>query len=367
LAHALHPDEDAMLARAALRLWSLPLAGLLALTAPALAADGGKEKKPERPPVREVLDVPYAGKNDERQSLDVFAPRDAKGRPVVLFVHGGAWVFGDKNFFGLYRSVGQFLARHGVVAVLINYRLSPLVRHPEHVKDVARAYAWVRRHARDYGGDPEQLFLCGHSAGGHLVALVATDPAYLNDPALKLTAADRAALRGVIAVCGVYRIPKPDEFSEMARDMLKAFQAAGGGRAALATGLSLLMRGGSDLNLFRLVFGDGEKVREQASPLNHVRKGMPPFLVLYAEYEMPKLAGMAVEFARALQRAGNEAEVHQMNGYDHDRILVHTERPDDPVGKMLLQFIRTHGRANAGQGAPKAERKPARSAGDGGR
>jgi acetyl esterase/lipase len=358
-----------MLARTAFRrLWSLPLAGLLALAAvPATAADAGKEKKPERPPIREVFDVPYAGKNDERQALDVFAPRDAKGRPVVLFVHGGAWVFGDKNFFGLYRSVGQFLARHGIVAVLINYRLSPLVHHPEHVKDVARAFAWVRRHIRDYGGDPDDIFLVGHSAGGHLVALLATDPTYLNDPGLKLTAADRAALRGVIAVCGVYRIPKPDEFSEMARDMLKAFQAAGGRQAALATSLSLLMRGGSDLNLFRLVFGDGEKVREQASPLYHVRKGLPPFLVLYAEAEMPKLAGMAVEFTRALQRAGNEAEVHQMNGYDHDRILFHTERPGDPVGKMILQFIRAHSRAKAERGAPKAEQKPARSAGDGGR
>jgi acetyl esterase/lipase len=285
----------------------------------------------------------------------------------VLFVHGGAWVFGNKNFFGLYRSVGQFLARHGIVAVLTNYRLSPLVRHPVHTQDVARAYAWVRRHVRDYGGDPDQIFLVGHSAGGHLVALLATDPAYLNDPALKLTAADRAALRGVIAVCGVYRIPKPAEFSEMAQDMLKAFQAAGGGRAALATGLSLLMRTGRDLNLFRLVFGEGEKVRQQASPLFHVRKGLPPFLVLYAEAELPKLAGMAVEFTRALQRAGNQAEVHQMNGYDHDRILFHTNRPGDAVGRMILQFIRSHSRASTERGTPKAEQTPARSGSDGGR
>jgi acetyl esterase/lipase len=357
-----------MRTRAALRrFWFFALAGLLGLAAPGRAAECAKEKKPERPPIREVFDVPYAGKNDERQMLDVFAPTGAKGRPVVLFVHGGAWVFGDKNFFGLYRSVGQFLARHGVVAVLTNYRLSPLVRHPQHVKDVARAYAWVRRHVRDYGGDPDQIFLVGHSAGGHLVALLATDPSYLNDPALGLKPAARAALRGVIAVCGVYRIPKPDEFSEMANDMLKAFQTAGGGRAALATGLTLLMRTGRDLNLFRLVFGAGDKVREQASPLYHVRKGLPPFLVLYAEAELPKLAGMAVEFTRALQRAGNQAEVHQMNGYDHDRILFHTNRPGDAVGKMILRFIRSHSRASAERGAPKAEQAPARSGGDGGR
>jgi acetyl esterase/lipase len=332
-----------MVARAAFRHLFLPFAGLLALAAPALGrAEGGEDKKPERPPICKVYDVPYAGNNDERQALDVFAPRGAKDCPVVLFVHGGAWVFGDKNFFGLYRSVGQFLARHGVVAVLINYRLSPLVRHPEHVKDVARAFAWVRRHAGEYGGDPDQIFLCGHSAGGHLVALLATDARYLQGPDLRLTAADRAALRGVIAVCGVYRIPEPDEFAEMANGMLKAFQAAGGGRAALSTVLTLLMRGGRDLNLFRLVFGEGDKVREQASPLSHVRKGLPPFLVLYAEAELPKLAGMAVEFTRALQRAGGSAEVHQMNGYNHDNILFSVNRPGDPAGKMVLQFIRAH-------------------------
>jgi acetyl esterase/lipase len=344
-----------MAARAAFRL-SLPFAGLLALTAAGpLRAEGGKEKKAEPPAIREVFDVPYAGKADERQALDVFAPRGAKGCPVVLFVHGGAWVFGDKNFFGLYRAVGQFLARHGVVAVLINYRLSPLVRHPAHVKDVARAYAWVRRRVRDYGGDPDQIILCGHSAGGHLAALLATDASYLKDPALGLTAADRVALRGVIAVCGVYRIPKPAEFSEMARGMLKAFQAAGGGRAALSTVLTLLLRSGRDLNLFRLVFGDGDKVREQASPLSHVRKGLPPFLVLYAEVELPKLAGMAVEFTRALQRAGDSAEVHEMNGYNHDNILFSVNRPGDPVGKMILKFIRAHARGNGEGGMGNGE------------
>jgi acetyl esterase/lipase len=345
-----------MVARAAFRRLSLPLACLLALAAPALARAGvGEDKKAAPPAIREVFDIPYAGQTDERQALDVFAPRGAKGCPVVLFVHGGAWVFGDKNFFGLYRSVGQFLARHGVVAVLINYRLSPLVRHPEHVKDVARAYAWVRRHAREYGGDPDQLFLCGHSAGGHLVALLATDASYLKDAALGLTAADRAALRGVIAVCGVYRIPKPDEFAEMANDMLKAFRAAGGGRAALSTVLALLLRSGRDLNLFKLVFGEGEKVREQASPLSHVRKGLPPFLVLYAEAELPKLAGMAVEFTRALQRAGGSAEVHQIFGCNHDNILFSVNRPGDPAGQMILKFIRDHARGNAERGTRNAE------------
>src|SRR5438270_867168 len=84
---------------------------------------------------------------------------------------------------------------------------------------VGRADAWTRRHVRDYGGDPDRIILCGHSAGGHLVALLATDETYLKDPALKLTDADRAAIRGVIGVCGVYRVPGPQEFKAMTVEM----------------------------------------------------------------------------------------------------------------------------------------------------
>src|SRR4051812_16796841 len=81
---------------------------------------------PKGPPfgVEEKFDVRYHDDNP-RQVLDVFWPKGAEGRPVVLFVHGGGWMFGDKNLFGLYRGVGRFLASKGYVAVLTNYRLSP--------------------------------------------------------------------------------------------------------------------------------------------------------------------------------------------------------------------------------------------------
>ena len=108
-----------------------------------------------------------------RNELDVFAPKGEKGErfPVVIFIHGGTWMFGDKDFFGMYRGAGKYLAKNGVVAVMINYRLSPLVRHPEHARDVARAYAWTVKKIEKYGGDPDRIILAGHSAGGHLAAL----------------------------------------------------------------------------------------------------------------------------------------------------------------------------------------------------
>jgi acetyl esterase/lipase len=315
--------------------WGMALGAALGL--PPAAARAG-DPAPGTFAVRERHDVRYHSGHG-RQTLDVFAPQGAAGRPVVLFVHGGAWAFGDKNLFGLYRGVGRFFARNGVVAVLVNYRLSPAVRHPEHARDVARAFAWARRHARDYGGDPDRIVLCGHSAGGHLVSLIATDDGYLKDPALGLTGRDRAALRGVIAVCGVYRIPAEDEFREMFGECLSCLRVGKTPVVPSALIPVLARHGTGRLSLMRMVFGEGEEVRRQASPVAHVRPGLPPFLVLYATMEVPRLADMAVEFVEALQRAGNAAELREMRGYTHNTILFGLNRPGDAAGAALLGFV----------------------------
>jgi acetyl esterase/lipase len=307
-------------------------AGLTALAAPAAAAAPPG-------PVREALDLRYAKGGNSRHVLDVFAPRGAKRAPVVLFVHGGTWMFGDKNFFGLYRGVGRYLARHGAVAVSVNYRLSPAVKHPAHVRDVARAFAWARAHVAEYGGDPDHIILCGHSAGGHLVALLATDETYLKDPALKLTSRDRQAVRGVIGVCGVYRIPGPDEFKEMAGHIVaRLVRPENGATRAKALVVPVLLRASLALNPFEMVFGNDRDVQTKASPLAHVRAGLPPFLIIYAEAEAPNLASMANEFTKALRAAGNKAEIRQFGGTRHNSILFNLT-DDSPVGKALLDFV----------------------------
>src|SRR5262245_20687187 len=146
-----------------------------------LLAGSARAAEPAGFKVRSTLDVPYVPNAGHRQKLDVFRPEGQTGQPVVLMVHGGAWVIGDKDFHGLYRDVAEGLAKQGLVVVTANYRLSPWVRHPEHVKDVARAFAWTRKNVKEHGGDPDQIYLCGHSAGGHLVALLATDESLLRD------------------------------------------------------------------------------------------------------------------------------------------------------------------------------------------
>ncbi len=288
---------------------------------------------------RQDLDVHY-GDAGKQQTLDVFAPANAQAAPVVLVVHGGSWVRGDKDFWGLYRNVGRFLARNGIVALMVNYRLSPAVHHPEHVKDVALAFAWACRHAAAYGGDPTRIFLCGHSAGGHLAALLATDEAYLNSPELKLTARDRAALRGVIGVSGVYRIPPPEEYDRWAGAFVDRFMHRAGTDAASSPVLgAVLHQLGHDLNPFRLAFGTDPAICRQASPLYHVRAGLPPFLLLYAERDIPGLPPMAREFAQALRQAGDVVELVQAADRSHNSILFHAPAKDDPVGRAIVAFI----------------------------
>src|SRR5438105_4491085 len=88
----------------------------------------------DQPAVRTLLDIPYySGKSADpiKHKLDLYLPAGEKEFPVLFFVHGGAWRHGDKNFFGMYRTMGSFWARHGIGAVIVNYRLSPAVMHPE--------------------------------------------------------------------------------------------------------------------------------------------------------------------------------------------------------------------------------------------
>ena len=304
----------------------------LALPGPAAAAEGTTTPK-----LTETLNIRYAPGAGDRHELDVFRPVGVSKAPVLVLVHGGAWMIGDKDFYGLYRNAGRALAQRGMVVVMPNYQLSPRVRHPEHVKDVARAYDWVRRHIKDYGGDPDDIFLAGHSAGGHLVALLGTDPSYLKD-------ADRKALRGVIGISGVYSIPQAEDVAQVMAGMVGGLLGGkppdGGG--VLMLNLSMLRKAGAFLNPFRLVFGSDPKELLQASPLAHVRKGLPPFLLLYAQRDLPLLDGMARTFAAALKKAGDKVTVERIDGRNHDTILFWATDAADPVNRAITHFVAQH-------------------------
>ena len=172
--------------------------------------------------VREVAAVPYyqgPEYDPVRHRLDLYLPRGKSNFPVVVLVHGGAWRRGDNRCCGLYSAVGQFLASQGYGVVMPNYRLSPEVRHPAHITDVARAVAWTRACINEYGGDPERLYLAGHSAGGHLVSLLTTDEKYLAAEGLRPD-----ILKGVLAVSGVYDLPPARQDVVLGGDTPLSFQ-----------------------------------------------------------------------------------------------------------------------------------------------
>ncbi|MHC8398775.1 alpha/beta hydrolase [Pseudomonas sp. MDT1-17] len=115
--------------------------------------------------------------SDPRQKLDVYVPRHPmENTPVVVFFYGGSWNSGSRSDYGF---VGEALASRGIVAVLADYRLYPQVRYPLFLEDGARAVAWTHEHIRQYRGNPQRLYLMGHSSGAYNVAMLALDPGLL--------------------------------------------------------------------------------------------------------------------------------------------------------------------------------------------
>ena len=151
--------------------------------------------------VRIVRDVAYG--NDARQRFDVYSPANARGAPIIVMVHGGAWFLGDKGARAVVENkVARWVTR-GFIVVSTNYRLLPKADPIEQARDVARALAAVQDHAAEWGGDRTKCILMGHSAGAHLVALLATSPAIsariVTTPWLGTVSLDSAAL-DVVAI-----------------------------------------------------------------------------------------------------------------------------------------------------------------------
>ncbi len=285
-------------------------------------------------------DIAYrtgAGSDPIRHRLDMYLPRNKKDFPIVVLVHGGAWTIGDNRSAGLYPSVAQFLASQGIGVVLPNYRLSPAVKHPEHVKDVARAVSWTKAIIGKRGGDLRRLFLMGHSAGAHLVALLATDDSYLRSEKM-----DLSDIKGVMAVSGVYKIDPGNVYGSL----------GGSGPRALRIERLLPMRGDSSpswttqlpglplaLDIYGPAFGADVKGRLQASPITHVRRGVPPFRLFVAEHDLPTLSFQAEQFDAAVRKAGSDAKLLRMEKRNHNSLLFSVITPQDPAAEVMLKFI----------------------------
>ncbi len=147
--------------------------------------------------VRLIRDISYvAGSNLDEQKLDIYVPAGSKIKnlPVHIYVHGGAWNFGDKSTMINARKAKAY-TDSGIILVSINYRLSPEFTHPAHIEDCATAVKWVTQNIAKYGGNPRNVVISGHSAGAHLVALLGTHSDYLKAEGLR-----RDMFRAIIPV-----------------------------------------------------------------------------------------------------------------------------------------------------------------------
>ncbi len=124
-------------------------------------------------------DVAYG--EETLQTLDVYAPKDAKKAPIILMVHGGAWAFGDKGNFAVVANKADHYLPKGYVFISVNYRMLPAADPVEQARDVARALSYVQTNANLWGGDPKRVVLMGHSAGAHLISLLNADPAFAKE------------------------------------------------------------------------------------------------------------------------------------------------------------------------------------------
>jgi acetyl esterase/lipase len=222
-----------------------------------------------------------------KHKLDLYLPTDKKNFPVLVFIHGGSWRSGDRSN---YPALGNRFAKLGIGVAIPSYRLMPKNPHPAQIEDTAAAFAWVYKNIAQRGGDASRIYIAGHSAGGHLVSLLALDETYLKKYDIPLT-----AIRGVASISGVYDVSKLAGF------------AAGG--------------------------------EDNPSPIKHVHSKAPPFLVSYCQWDYLALPLQAREFSAALKKSFDSVELLYDPGQSHISEIIHVIQDDDPIAQAILKLI----------------------------
>lgn len=247
-----------------------------------------------------IRNTPYGP--HARQLMDIFRPVTSQPEGVLVFVHGGAFVRGDKQTSPeIYDNVLYWFARHGFLGVNIEYRLAPEAAFPVGADDVAMAMAWLHGHVSDYGADPARILLVGHSAGGTHVA------SYAYDPTLHHLGKYAA---GIVLVSARLRADTSVENPN-------------------AEGV-------------RAYFGVDPKLYETRSPVSHAGSNDIPVFVVTAEFENPLLDIYGLEFAYRLSLFRRRAPRYlRMLGHNHMSIVAHINSGEDTLGPAILDFFDT--------------------------
>ncbi len=249
------------------------------------------------PETKVMRDLAYGP--DPRNRLDLFGRDGAANAPVLVFVHGGGFVMGDKHTEGspFYSNVGEFAARMGWVGVPMTYRLAPANKFPSGPEDLAAAVGWLRENVAQYGGDPAKIVLSGQSAGAaHVAAYVAHR---------RFHVAERGGIAGAVMMSGIY-----DTLNTPANDFHRAY------------------------------YGEERAMWGPASMQAGLINSEIPLLFTVSELDPADFQVAAARLAGEWGAAKSEfAPIHRLAGHNHLSPAVSLGSPVTDVEELLAEFV----------------------------
>lgn len=250
---------------------------------------------------RTALDLAYG--DDYWQRLDIYLPPASAGTglPVFINIHGGGWTHGYKEWFGL---MAPAIVAFPAIYISLNYRLAGTAQHPAQMEDCLAATAWVHRNIHLFGGDANRIFIGGHSAGGHLAALVT-----LRRDLHAKFGLPANVIKACFPVSGVYYTQEPGP----------------NGALENATIISPIIGSAADLH--------------DAAPANFTAGNTTPFYVTWSENDNPFCLRQGPWFADLLAREKGRVERHCFPLFDHFSIAIDTQRPDNLWTRTLKAWM----------------------------
>lgn len=234
------------------------------------------------PGVEVLRNIAYAP-HGTRTQLDIYRPtqRPPSGCPVLLQIHGGAWMFGSKNEQGL--PLMNYLASQGWICFAINYRLAPSQPFPTQIEDCKKALQWIRREGSQYGANPEFVAVSGGSAGGHLAALMAMT----GDSELFSDGSGDTSIQAMVPFYGLYDlVPRGEQPND-----------------ELVIGLL-------NQRLFHQSPEQNPQLWESACPINYLQQPLPPAMVIHGQIDSLVPVNTAVKFVTQLSAASSNPVVY---------------------------------------------------------
>jgi acetyl esterase/lipase len=225
--------------------------------------------------------------------LDVYSPPTGTAHPVLVFVHGGAWKDYHKELFA---PLAMKLLPEEMVVVIPDYTLYPHAGYEQMAGEMAAAVSWTLERIDRYGGDPQRVILAGHSSGAHLAGLVMTDPRFL-----AAHGHSSEEICGLIGMSGVYDVEAEYDYWAARGPSPRLIERVMGGKEQFAV----------------------------ASPIRHVRAGLPPTLLIHGEKDKTVPVRIGIAFDEALRAAGSRSELKIYAGAGHTDFLFQALGADD--------------------------------------